>query len=57
MRRVRVLVLASALAVGSLGLFAGPAAADDDSTVSICYSALINLFGDDVVDEGDCLTL
>ena len=57
MRRVRVLVLASALAVGSLGLFAGPAAADDDSTVSICFSALISLSGDDVVDESDCLQL
>lgn len=55
MRRVRILVLASALAVGSLGLFAGPAAADDDSTVSVCYSALVNLSGDDVVDESDCL--
>jgi hypothetical protein len=57
MRRVRILVLASALAVGSLGLFAGPAAADEDSTVSICYSALVSISGDDAVDESDCLEL
>ena len=57
MRRSRILILASALAVASLGMSAGPAAADDDSTASICASLQVTVNGDDVIAEDDCLEL